>query len=117
MLKTGTVKLGTKKLGLCLLFLVFAACHPEACYGPKSFDYNTGGTRAADLVGKYSLDSSSQMILKQKGIADVSGYVELRSDMTFAFVNLPCAWNFPELTGRASASGRWKLVKKESVWV
>ena len=111
-MKSKSTKLFVVAVGL----LGFVACHPAGCYGPKAFDYNTGGVTASNLAGVYRLDDLSRDALRKGGFNELSGHVELKSDMTFHFVNVPCAWNFPKAEGYASAKGRWRLVKSGAIW-
>jgi hypothetical protein len=106
-----------KILSTAAFVILFAACHPEGCYGPKAFDYNTNGTTASNLVGTYQIDTPSVSVLQRKGFADRSGRLELKSDMTFVLSNIPCVWKFPLAEAYASARGKWRIAKHKAIWV
>lgn len=42
-----------------ILMLLMVSCHPEGCYGPRAFNYNTTGVAVSNLVGNYTFDGTN----------------------------------------------------------
>lgn len=99
------------------LFLM-VACHPEGCYGPKPFGYNTKGVETTNLFGLYILDEAHASFLDSKGFTNHSGSIWLRSDMTFEFSKIPCLMCFTIQGGvYSSTTGKWRVAQQNRIWV
>jgi hypothetical protein len=96
-----------------LLLLLMASCHPEGCYGPKAFGYNTKGVAASNLFGVYTFDGASGPILDRIGFTNHSGSIELKPDMTFMFSKIPC---IAQKGVYSSTSGKWRIVPNNAIW-
>lgn len=105
-----------KRLPTALLLVLLVSCHPEGCYGPKAFGYNTKGVTVSNLFGIYTFDSGNGAVLDAKGFTNHSGYVELKSDMTFVFSEMPCIVSFPKKGVYSSTTGRWKIIPHNAIW-
>jgi hypothetical protein len=100
--------------GICLVssfLLLLVACHPEGCYSPESFGYNTTNTLApSNLFGLYKFDGRNASKLARDG-----GKIWLKPDMTVEFSDLPVV-NPPEPIKYDSGKGSWKLAKQGVIW-
>ncbi|MCD6048945.1 MAG: hypothetical protein K0Q55_348, partial [Verrucomicrobia bacterium] len=70
-----------KLLPTLVLLLFVAACHPEGCYGPKAFNYNTMPMVTSNLFGAYTLDVP-HATLEKYGFTNYTGSIRLKPDMT-----------------------------------
>ena len=99
------------------LLLLMASCHPEGCYGPRAFDYNTTGVAVSNLVGTYTFDGTNAAILTRKGFPNHSGFISLRPDMTFGCSNVPNMVGIPKPgVYLSSSSGSWRVTKSRVIW-
>jgi hypothetical protein len=103
---------------VALLLVLMVSCHPEGCYGPKSFCYNTKGLATSNLFGIYTLDEAHALLLASKGFTNYSGSILLRPDMTFQFSEIPCIMCSTIEGGvYSSATGKWRVAKQNAIWV
>jgi hypothetical protein len=103
-------------LTVALLLTLIVSCHPEGCYGPKAFGYNTKGVAASNLFGIYTFDGFNASVLDKKGFTNHSGYIQLKSDMTFVFSEIPCIMNVPRSGVYFSTAGKWRIVPSNAIW-
>jgi hypothetical protein len=105
-----------KLLPTLLLLVLFASCHPEGCYGPESFGYNTKGVGVSNLFGTYVFDGTNGALLDKKGFTNHSGSIQLQPDMTFVFSNVPFIMNLPQPGAYVSTTGKWRAVHTKAIW-
>lgn len=103
-----------KILPTVLLVLLLVSCHPEGCYGPRAFGYNTKGVAVSNLVGTYTFEETN--VLNQLGFTNDSGSITLKSDMTFVCSNLPSVAGIPQQGVYSSWTGKWKPLKEHAIW-
>jgi hypothetical protein len=95
-----------KLLSTVLLLGLIVSCHPEGCYGPQSFGYNTADVVVSNLFGNYVFDGTNS-----------SGSIQLRPDMTFVFSNVPLVMVYPPQNDvYVSTTGKWRTVQTKAVW-
>lgn len=107
---------GFKLLPTLLVCGLMVSCHPEGCYGPKSFGYNTTGVAASNLFGTYVFDGTNSSVLDAKGFTNHAGFIQLRPDMTFVFSNVPFIMNVPQNGVYVSTTGKWRSVQTAAIW-
>ncbi len=105
-----------KILPTTLLLFFIVSCHPEGCYGPKAFGYNTQGVVASNLFGIYTFDGANASALNAKGFTNGAGYIELKSDMTFVFSEIPSVVHVPQKGVYFSTTGKWRIIPHNAIW-
>lgn len=104
-----------KLLPTLVLLLLVAACHPEGCYGPKAFDYNTKPVVTSDLFGSYTLDGP-HVILEKYAFTNYTGSIQLKPDMTFVCSDIPSIFYPPKPGVYFSSTGQWEVVHNGNIW-
>lgn len=104
------------RLLTAFVMLLMVSCHPEGCYGPRAFDYNTKGVAIADLAGTYSFDGTNASVLNKHGFTNHSGFISLKPDMTFICSNVPGISGIPNPGVYLSSTGKWRTVKTAAIW-
>jgi len=99
-----------------ILLSLFVSCHPDGCYGPESFGYNTKGVAVSNLFGTYVFDGANTSVLNKKGFTNHSGSIQLKPDMTFVFSEVPFIMNVPQSGVYVSISGKWRAVQTKATW-
>ena len=109
--------MGAKKIfPMALPLSLMASCHPEGCYGPRSFGYNTKGVAVSNLFGTYTFDGVNASVLDRNGFTNRSGSIQLKSDMTFVCSEIPCIMNTPKRGVYFSTAGKWRIVQNAAIW-
>jgi hypothetical protein len=105
-----------KVLPTAILLLLMVSCHPEGCYGPRAFNYNTTTVAVSDLVGTYTFDGTNASVLNRLGFTNHSGFISLQPDLTFVCSNVPCVVGIPKPGVYLSSTGKWRTVKRSAIW-
>src|SRR3954468_14422715 len=105
-----------KIFAIALLLTLVISCHPEGCYGPKSFGYNTKGVAISNLFGTYTFDGTNASVLDRNGFTNRSDYIQLKSDMTFVCSEIPCIMYLPKKGVYFSTAGKWRIVQSAEIW-
>lgn len=105
-----------KVLPTAILLVLMVSCHPEGCYGPRAFNYNTTRVAVSNLVGTYTFDGTNASVLNRYGFTNHSGFISLKSDMTFVCSNVPCIVGIPKPGIYSSSTGKWRAVKTAAIW-
>lgn len=118
-LKALKIKLlsGVTILAAVLLPIFMTGCHPEGLYGPNAFGYNTQGVTNSNLFGTYSFDGTNAQVLSAQGFTNLSGFIELKPNMTFVFSNVPSVMAYPKTNLYYSTTGNWRVVQEKAIWV
>jgi hypothetical protein len=99
------------------LGLLMVSCHPDGCYGPRAYNYNTQGTTPAALVGTYRLGKDNGGT-QQERIED-DGFIHLKPDMTFESVQILERNGSGGISTTALSTpvvGRWRIIKTNAIW-
>ena len=99
------------------LFLMLATAL-SCCQGnPRAYEFSTSKP-SQSVVGKYLLTDYTLLFLKENHYNPRPSFVELRSDSTLVFENIPDIWNaFKEPNGGFdSGSGRWSIHEAQDWW-
>src|SRR5439155_17997305 len=110
------IRTSLKIFPVALLLVLLVSCHPEGCYGPKSFGYNTKGVVISNLFGTYTFDGTNASVLDRNGFTNRSGYIQFKSDMTFECSEIPCIMDIPKKGVYFSTAGKWRVVRSGAIW-
>lgn len=119
-----TLKIGLIFSILCTLFPVIAFSVTGIITGEKVaspyYNFTTKKPLAYKLIGKYRIDTSSKMNLKDEDLYLIEeARIELLADNTFTFYKLPLYDGFGRSYDIVNGKGKWELKKREypSNWV